>query len=592
MSATTVPEESNACPACSAALDANHPDADGMLTCGVCGHRCYAGYLAEYAYLGMRRRWLWARLVDQSDAPDPATALHYGAWPATTPGPAPEPPAPVRHGSSISVQVLLISLGAFLLIVAGVVFVAVTWDVLGALGQAAMLLLATAAAAAAAIGLRKHVHRTAEALAVVAFALGIIDAVAAPAMGLLPESWLEAQHPYPFAVCLTAVAWGVLMGRWTGLRAWSWLGWLSTPVLVGSGLALAGRWEFPDQLQLTTGAVAYTLFAAALVVATTRPWFRPDRTPMWIAAGLSLTTAAGFGMALLGFDPPIGAIVVVALVLLLLLLAHERTGSRLLGYVGWPLFGFWLGLLGTLVDLGAWAPAVGGLVGVGVMFAIRQWGAGIAVTAAGTFWTTWLAAQLSDLDAWPDSTTWGWLFAIAGIGLFLYSWRATCAPVAWLGALSLQTAFVLFVDDFDSVEAVTLPLAALLLLAGLLQRHGGTRNSAIVYAPAVTMALIPSSLMVWNDVWSQPALLRFLVVMLAGIALLVVGVRVHMLGLIAPAAAAVSIAAMAQVFATLDTLPRWVALGIAGAVLLLIGARIEWVLRKRDQAEAWLHSLR
>ena len=79
--------------------------------------------------------------------------------------------------------------------------------------------------------------------------------------------------------------------------------------------------------------------------------------------------------------------------------------------------------------------------------------------------------------------------------------------------------------------------------------------------------------------------------MVAGIALLLVGVKRRMLGLVVPATVAVSIAATAQIFATLDLLPRWLALGIAGAILLLVGARIEWVRSKREETSAWLHSL-
>ena len=79
--------------------------------------------------------------------------------------------------------------------------------------------------------------------------------------------------------------------------------------------------------------------------------------------------------------------------------------------------------------------------------------------------------------------------------------------------------------------------------------------------------------------------------MTAGIGLLLLGVKRRMLGLVVPSTIAVSIAATAQIFAGLDLLPRWLALGIAGAILLLVGARIEWVRGKRQETSAWLQSL-
>jgi hypothetical protein len=38
-------------------------------------------------------------------------------------------------------------------------------------------------------------------------------------------------------------------------------------------------------------------------------------------------------------------------------------------------------------------------------------------------------------------------------------------------------------------------------------------------------------------------------------------------------------------------LPRWLALGIAGTVLIIVGARIEWVRGKGRETGAWLQSL-
>ena len=69
----------------------------------------------------------------------PATANgSTGGWPAN--GTAGRPPPPHRGSSA---QILLVVLGAGLLILAGLVFVAVAWDLIGAYGQLAMMLLVT-----------------------------------------------------------------------------------------------------------------------------------------------------------------------------------------------------------------------------------------------------------------------------------------------------------------------------------------------------------------------------------------------------------------------------------------------------------------
>jgi hypothetical protein len=63
-------------------------------------------------------------------------------------------------------------------------------------------------------------------------------------------------------------------------------------------------------------------------------------------------------------------------------------------------------------------------------------------------------------------------------------------------------------------------------------------------------------------------------------------------GLLLPGAAAVAIAAAAQVWSGLASLPRWIGLGLAGTALVLAGARIEWLRGEGGRARAWLRELR
>ncbi len=555
-------------------LVAGKDDTQGIVTCS-CGHRVYAGYLREFEYLSTRRQWLWDRIIEGAGTPDTHTAREYGIWPVTTVG-----PAPVERPRSTSPQTLLVSIGAGLLIIAALVFVAVTWDLIGPIGQILLLTSATALTTVTAILLRERVPRTAEALAVVAFMLGLIVAGAAPELGALPRSWGGADSIYGVAVAAGAVLLGVGLGHRFAMVTWVWLGWLSTPILLGSGLGLlVDAMGTDEQLTLTIGAVAFLALGGALAFGSRLV----DPVPQRLTAGVSLLVAAVLTVALLAFDPPTGATVVIAAALLLLLLAQEATGNRAAAWVGWPLFGTWLAIAALHLPDGAWLTAAMAAAGVALLFGIARWGVGLAAVSAGALWTTWLVA------AWEPEQ---WLFfAFVGLGILLFSLRDGAAPLAWFGALSLEVAFLLRVDDVPFFEVPTLVLAGLLLLAGLIQVRAGEPHSLVAYGPAVTAALLPSSLLVWDDMWSQASLIRFGIVLVASVGCLLLGVRAHMLGLVIPGAVAVSIASTAQLWATLDTLPRWLALALAGSVLIVVGARIEWVRGQGERAGDWLQTL-
>ena len=202
------------CPRCATAdLDPTAHDEAGMVTCQ-CGHRAYAGYIAEADSLAARSAWLADRVAAGDPEPAPEVQRAYAIWsppgvvaPGTgpsglvPPGTIPPPghvalPAPVPRGAP-SAQTLLLGIGALLLVIAGAVFAAVVWDRLGAFGQVALMLGATAGVGALAIRLRRRLEGTAEALAVVAAGLAAVDLMAAPMLGLLPERWVTDPTLYP-----------------------------------------------------------------------------------------------------------------------------------------------------------------------------------------------------------------------------------------------------------------------------------------------------------------------------------------------------------------------------------------------------------
>ena len=233
------------CPRCATAdLDPTPHDEAGMVTCQ-CGHRAYAGYIAEADSLAARSAWLADRVAAGDPEPAPEVQRAYAIWsppgvvaPGTgpsglvPPGTIPHPghvalPAPAPRGAP-SAQTLLLGIGALLLVIAGAVFAAVVWDRLGAFGQVALMLGATAGVGALAIRLRRRLEGTAEALAVVAAGLAAVDLMAAPMLGLLPERWVTDPTLYPAVAFAGLGAAMLLLHRRFGLRAWSWLGWAAT----------------------------------------------------------------------------------------------------------------------------------------------------------------------------------------------------------------------------------------------------------------------------------------------------------------------------------------------------------------------------
>ena len=549
------------CPRCGREITAVAPD--GMVTC-TCGYRGYLGYLQEAAYLAGRQQWLQERIANGEVPPAEPLATQYGIWKVATPAPATAP----RGGST---QLLLISLGALLLLLAGLVFVAVAWELIGPVGRWFALLLVTLLVTSVTIATRGRTPRTAEALAVVAFGLAAITLVAAPALDVVPQEWTKARYPYWLIVTCALVAFGIGLGRWFGLRAWTWLGWLTTPFVVATVLGLVLTRLGNDEVDMTVAAATFLAAATALLAS--------GSLPQRLAGVIALMPAVGLTLGLLTQRPPAGAILVIAAALLILLLVPEDGWRE---WVGWPLFGFWLALLAMMVPDSALVSGVVAIAGGGLLFALVR-KPPIALLSALAVWLPWLAYR-------PDDAT--LVLALAAVALYAAAFYARpAAPLAWLGAGFAEVALLLQWSSPPIFEGPTLALAALFLLAGLLQWRAGTHNSAIVLAPAVSVALIPSALASWFEPWSQPSLIRFLVVMTAGLVLLLIGVRGHILGLVVPSAIAIGITAVAQLFATLDLLPRWLALAIVGAALIVAGARLEWLRDRRRDTQEWLESL-
>lgn len=110
-------------------------------------------------------------------------ALQNASEPALGPLPVPPRTAPAAGPAARRewpAQQVLLAVGALLVLVAASVFLAVAWEVLGVGGQVAVMAVVTLIAGGSSVVLaRRGLHASAEALAVLAVALALVDAAAA-----------------------------------------------------------------------------------------------------------------------------------------------------------------------------------------------------------------------------------------------------------------------------------------------------------------------------------------------------------------------------------------------------------------------------
>ena len=131
-----------------------------------------------------------------------------------------------------------------------------------------------------------------------------------------------------------------------------------------------------------------------------------------------------------------------------------------------------------------------------------------------------------------------------------------------------------------TAEAYTLPLAAVLLTAGaLLNRRHQDRSTWTTFGPGLVAATGPTVLLALGDA----GLVRPLGALAAGAALVVVGASRRWQAPVGVGAAVVVAIGLEQVGPVVGHLPRWISFGLAGIVLLSVGATYE--RRRRELVE-------
>ncbi len=602
------------CPRCGNPLDPAAADAvDALVTCS-CGHRAYVGYVAEAVAMSARLGWLQDRIAAGDPAPPPDLARRYGVWGAPVnaarPGPERQP---------VGAQTLLLTLGSLLVIAGAIVFAAVMWAHLGVAGQVVLFAVLTLAVGGLAARLHPTLSRTSEALGVMAFGLLVVDEVAAPRLGFLPKGWFEPAHPYlAVAAALLAMA-GLAAGHLTGVRAWVWLGWFSSAAFCGAVAWTVGDRAGGSRTAQALGVLVLTLAGVALLALSRG--LGADRDPIRVAGAAALVVGIPIVAALaLHADGLTGALVTTGITSGATGLAWRWRPDAWFRSLTLAGVGATIGLALLVppdrqwVGLGAVAALAGAVVLVVFFRAQRQ---ADGLLAAGVLWASWLVGRLARLGVVDDEAARdeladlvrhqvSWMALVVAATGFLVAWRRLggggAALLAWPAAAIGELGLVLAAPAWAPAvpESATLSFAALLLVAGVLNTRAGEPGSLARYGPALTMALLPSAVLTWSAPWvvdgaSGPTgehLVRMILVLAAGATLVIVGAWRRLAGVLEPAAAAVLLAGGAQLWTGLTALPRWIALAVAGTVLVLAGARLEWLRGEGHRASTWFHGLR
>ncbi|WP_116450444.1 SCO7613 C-terminal domain-containing membrane protein [Blastococcus litoris] len=210
-------------------------------------------------------------------------------------------------------------------------------------------------------------------------------------------------------------------------------------------------------------------------------------------------------------------------------------------------------------------------------------------------WTAAGAGALAGLAAGATSGAvgaWGQVavqLGIAGVAAGAY---AIVASRRWVGVVAVADLVVaawiaVGGAGVETVEAYTLPAALGLLVVALPQLRAGAPSWASEGA-AAGVALVPSALVVV----AEPSALRLVLVIAAAALLTVAGTVLHRQAPFVVGAGVLLLVAVGRLGPYAPLLPRWVTLGTAGLLLLVVGATYERRRQQAREAVAWVAQMR
>jgi hypothetical protein len=178
-----------------------------------------------------------------------------------------------------------------------------------------------------------------------------------------------------------------------------------------------------------------------------------------------------------------------------------------------------------------------------------------------------------------------WLMSLAGL-LALASWLLRHQELARLGTIPAMAALLLQIDarSPENIHAYTVPVAAWFFALGLLERHHSSRASGLFGASAAVL-VVPGLAMAQTS-----GDFRWLaIVLLEGIAFFISGLILRLRVPIAAGVITLSVLVLRMAVDVVNALPNWVALLVAG-LILLVGGTI-WI-SFRDEMKDRLDGIR
>ncbi len=297
------------CPDCRARLDSNGAcPGCGLVLQGPLAAQLWRLMVDADAVIAQLRA---ARVTSGAASPGVAPGLAPEPAPGAMPGPTPGAPRRSWRLPSASVPVVLLSLGALCLLVAAVVFVAVTWSLLGITGRTLVLLGLTGVLAAVAVVLtRRELRGAAETFWLVVAGMLCVDVLGARSAGLFGLDSLGSRGTGA-VLGTTLLVFGVTVGLWVrslplarlhgvaavavagALVVTSTNGWLAADQAVGTAVAVPTLAALAALLHRRLSTTAYGLAGLAgvswlmlLAVGWSRAFEPGDLSDWWLRLGV------------------------------------------------------------------------------------------------------------------------------------------------------------------------------------------------------------------------------------------------------------------------------------------------------------------
>lgn len=165
-------------------------------------------------------------------------------------------------------------------------------------------------------------------------------------------------------------------------------------------------------------------------------------------------------------------------------------------------------------------------------------------------------------------------------------------PLGWVGGLLLAAATWVRLADLgvEAPEAYTLPTAAALVLLGLHRLRTVTdASTATSLSPGLVLATVPSLLWVLAG---DPVSLRAALLGAACLVLVLVGARLRWSAPLVTGAVVGALLVLRELAPYAVQTPQWVAIGLVGALLTVVGVTWERRLNELRQAASYLERLR